>query len=176
MADLVFRPCNPFEEPEALDPSEYECPCPAPDDQYLLTIDEGGVFLTHKACGKAPRGDWWQESLSLTQVPVTLTHEPYGTCDGSQWHGEHQCDCGTIAVIEVNDRAVMHDGLPYLIGRDYTDRDSAVWRITDNRDRAGKPLVFVLPEGAGEDIPLGDVVSDFGPLTLAPVATKEDGQ
>lgn len=172
MTAPFFEPCDPFTDTETPHLSAHECPCPAPDDQYLLEIDEGGVLLTHKACGKTPRGDWWQESLSLMQVPVTLTHEPYGNCDGSRWHGEHQCDCGTIPCIDVNDRAVMHDGLPYLIGRDYTDRDGSVWRITDTRDRAGNPLVFLLPEGAGEDAPLGEVIADFGPLALTPPAKE----
>lgn len=147
-----------------------ECPCPTPDDQYLLEIDAGSVFLTHKACGKTPRGDWWQDSLSLLQVPVTVTPVPYGICDGSEWHGEHRCDCGVVAVVEVNDRAVMHNGLPYLIGRDYRDREGETWHITDDRDRAGRPLVYLLPQGAGEDCPLEEIVTDFGPLTLAPTS------
>lgn len=167
-----FEPSDPFAPADMLDPTECECPCPNPDDQYLLEIDEGSVLLTHKACGKAPLGDWWQDTLSLMQVPVTLTHEPYGNCDGSAWHGERRCDCGTVAVIEITDRAVMHYGQPYLIGRDYTDRDGSVWRITDTRNRAGNQLVFLLPEGAGEDAPLGEVIADFGPLTLTPPAKE----
>ncbi|MEU9703028.1 phiSA1p31-related protein [Streptomyces sp. NPDC047981] len=167
-----FEPCNPFEPANEPDATEYGCTCPTPDDQYLLEIDEGSVLLTHKACGKSPRGDWWQDSSSLMQVPVTITSVPYGACDGSEWHGEHRCDCGRVAVVEINDRAVMHSGKPYLIGRDYADREGALWRITDTHDRAGNPLVFLLPEGAGEPALLSEIAEDYGPLTLTPTAEE----
>ncbi|MET7713726.1 phiSA1p31-related protein [Streptomyces sp. NPDC005407] len=144
------------------------CGCAEPDDQYLLEIDEGSVHLTHQACGKPPRGDWWQDTLSLAQVPVTLTVEPYGNCDGTEWHGEHRCDCGVIAAADVTNLAVLHDDVPYLIGRDYTDRDGESWRITDQRDHNGHPLAYLNPKGAGEPVPLAQVVDEYGPLALVP--------
>lgn len=97
---ILFGPTEGLQYPEDVPTADaYECPCPTPDDQYLLEIDEGSVLLAHKACGKAPRGDWWQDNLSLMQVPVTVTAVPYGTCDGSEWHGEHRCDCGKVAAL-----------------------------------------------------------------------------
>jgi hypothetical protein len=83
-------------------PSEFECPCPNPDDQYLMDIDGGSVSLTHKACGKPPRGDWMMESLAMDPVPVTVKGVPYGNCDGSQWHGDRRCDCGELADVTIN--------------------------------------------------------------------------
>jgi hypothetical protein len=159
----------PVEDPFSYDgphPSESECPCPNPDGQYLMDIDCGSVSLTHKACGKPPRGDWMTESLTMDPVPVTVKAVPYGNCDGSMWHGEHQCDCGSLAEVTINGLTVEHDGVLYLVGRDYADRDGSVWRITDQRDRDGRPLVFLLPEGAGEDAPLEEIADDFGPLSL----------
>ena len=52
------------------------------------------------------------------------------------------------------------------MGRDYTDREGAVWRITEAVNAQDQPLVYLLPEGSGEDCPLGEIVADFGPLTL----------
>ena len=84
------------------------------------------------------------------------------------WHGDFRCDCGIILVATVNGRAVLHDGVPYLVGRDYADCDGDVWHITDRVDEDGHPLVYLLPEGTGADVPLGQIVGDFGPLTLCP--------
>ena len=157
---------QPFDEDDTL--ADSECPCVEPDDQYLLEIDAGSVSLIHKACGKQPRGDY-TDLVEMPQIPVTVKAEPYGNCDGGAWHGEYRCDCGILLFVAVNGRAVLHDDVPYLVGRDYADREGAVWRITDSVDAHGRPLVYLLPEGAGEDCPLGEIVADFGPLTLLPV-------
>lgn len=146
---------------------DLECPCPDPDDQYLLEVDNGSVFLVHRTCGKQPRGDY-PDLVEMPSIPVTVTVEPYGNCDGSEWHGEYRCDCGVALIATVNDRTVVHDDVPYLIGRDYSDRDGAAWHITESRDRDGRPLVYLLPQGAGEDCPLGQVVEEYGPLNLIP--------
>jgi hypothetical protein len=157
---------QPFnEEPAA---AAYECPCPNPDDQYLLEIDAGSVSLIHRACGKTPRGDY-TDLLEMPQIPVTVKAEPYGNCDGGAWHGEFRCDCGVVLVVTVNGLAAVHDGVPYLVGRDYRDREGNVWHITDARDRHGRPVAYLLPQGAGEDCPLEEIVTDFGPLTLVPL-------
>lgn len=158
---------QPFAEDDAL--ADSECPCLNPDDQYLLAIDAGSVFLTHKACGKQPRGDY-TDLVEMLQIPVTVKAEPYGNCDGGAWHGEYRCDCGSVLVATVNGLTVEYEGVPYLIGREYADCDGDLWRITDQRDAQGRPLVFLLPEGAGEDVPLEQIASDFGPLTLAPAS------
>jgi hypothetical protein len=144
-----------------------ECVCPNPDDQYVLEVDAGSVFLIHKACGKQPAGDYL-DLLQVDRIPVTVTAYPYGNCDGSQWHGEHRCDCGVVLVATVNGLSVVHNDVPYLVGRDYADTDGALWRITDTVDRQDRPLVHLLPEGAGEYIPLEEAVDSFGPLALAP--------
>ncbi|MFF1574823.1 phiSA1p31-related protein [Leifsonia sp. NPDC058292] len=149
-----------------------ECPCPNPDDQYLMEIDEGGVTLTHKACGKQPRGDYL-DLVCLPQTPVTVKAEPYGNCDGREWHGDHRCDCGIYLDVAVNHLAVMHNDQPYLIGRDYADRDGEVWRISDLRDAQDQPLVYLLPEGAGEPGPIAEIDEAYGPLTLQPLTPKE---
>lgn len=79
-----------------------ECRCPQPDDQYLLQIEEGSAFITHAACGNPPPGDWgdYQLELMLDSIPVRLQSTP--NCDGSEWHGEHRCDCGSSLVITVD--------------------------------------------------------------------------
>ncbi|WP_331764781.1 phiSA1p31-related protein [Streptomyces sp. NBC_01238] len=164
MADL-FKLSEPQPFDEECAAGDYDCQCPNPDDQYLLEIDNGSVFLVHRACGKQPRGDYLG-LVEMGRIPVTIKAEPYGNCDGSEWHGEYRCDCGVALVATVNGLAVVHDNVPYLVGRDYRDRDGAVWRITSDRDRQERPLVFLLPQGAGEDCPLEEIVTDFGPLEL----------
>lgn len=170
---------SPFELSEApgpaqLHPSDFECQCKDPDDQYLMEIDGGGVDLTHKACGKRPRGDY-TDLMEMLQIPVTVQAQPYGNCDGSEWHGEHRCDCGIFLFVTVNHRVVLHDDVPYLVGRDYADREGDVWHITDRLNAAGEPLVYLLPAGAGVDVALPEIVSDFGPLTLVTsTSTKEE--
>ncbi|GAA3153712.1 phiSA1p31-related protein [Streptomyces rectiviolaceus] len=149
-----------------------ECSCPTSDGQFLMEIDAGSVLLTHKACGKEPRGDY-HDLLNLPQIPVTVTATPYRNCDGSEWHGEYRCDCGIYLYATVSHLAVLHDGQPYLIDRDYADRDGEVWRISDLRDAQGQPLVFLLPEGAGELGPLPEIADDYGPLTLQPLTPKK---
>ncbi|WP_331731857.1 phiSA1p31-related protein (plasmid) [Streptomyces sp. NBC_01005] len=161
----LFQLSEPQSFDEGYAAGDDECSCPNPDDQYLLEIDNGAVFLAHRACGKQPRGDY-MDLVEMARIPVTIKVEPYGSCDGNEWHGEYRCDCGIALVVTVNGLAVVHDDVPYLVGRDYRDRDGAVWHITSDRDRQGRPLVFLLPQGAGEDCPLEEIVADFGPLEL----------
>jgi hypothetical protein len=156
---------QPFDEDHIV--ADAECPCTKPGDQYLLEIDNGSVFLVHQACGKQPRGDYL-DLVEMARLPVTVKAEPYGNCDGGAWHGEYRCDCGIALVATVNDLAVVHDDVPYLVGRDYADREGALWRVTGDRDRHGRPLVYLLPKDAGEAVPLEEIVSDFGPLVLHP--------
>lgn len=80
---------------------ESECPCPKPDGQYELSIDAGSVLLTHKACGKQPRGDYL-DLVEMAPIPVTVKAEPYRGCDGGAWHGEYRCDCGTTLLVTPN--------------------------------------------------------------------------
>jgi hypothetical protein len=149
-----------FGPTEGHDPlANRECPCPDPDDQYLLDVDAGSVGLTHKACGKQPR-QWLDDAFSLDRIPVTL-----------HWHDGRPTlpddDDNSYGVLTVNGLAVVHDDVPYLVGRDYTDCEGGVWRITGLRDEHDRPTVYLLPEGAGEDCTLEEIVHDFGPLTLA---------
>jgi hypothetical protein len=139
-----------------------ECPCPDPDDQYLMDIDAGAVNLVHKACGKQPR-QWLDDAFDLRQIPVTLHWH-----DGRPVHADD--DDNSWGVLTVNHRTVLHDDVPYLVDRQYADREGALWHITELVDGQDRPLVFLLPEGAGEYIPLGELVDDFGPLTLHPEA------
>ncbi|MCX4885930.1 phiSA1p31-related protein [Streptomyces sp. NBC_00847] len=142
-----------------------ECPCPDPDDQYLMEIDAGSVFLTHKACGKQPRS-WLDDAFSLDRIPVTLHWH-----DGRPTHAED--DDSSYGVLTVNGRTVAYDDVPYLVDRQYADREGAVWHVTELVDGQDRPLVFLLPEGSGEYVPLGEVVDDFGPLTLRPLTTTD---
>ncbi|MFB7359620.1 phiSA1p31-related protein [Streptomyces gardneri] len=148
-------PFNPTDTP-SLDASK-PCTCANPNGQYDLELDSSSVVIVHTACGRPP-GEWASDALFMSRVPVTITWTT--TIDTE--HGE--IDLAGHAV--VNDRAVFHDGAPYLIGRDYADCGGALWRITDAVDHDGRPLVFLLPEGAGEDAPLAEIATDFGPLVL----------
>ncbi|MDX3672668.1 phiSA1p31-related protein [Streptomyces europaeiscabiei] len=135
-----------------------ECDCPDPDDQYLMEIDAGTVYLTHKACGRSPRA-WLDDAFSLDRVPVTLHWH-----DGRPVHPDD--DDNSYGVLSINGRCVVHDDVPYLVGRNYRDRENSIWRVTDSVDAQDRPMVYLLPEGAGVDIPLAEAVSDFGPLSL----------
>jgi hypothetical protein len=167
---ILFQPATP-QDPDQHHPGEQECSCLSPDDQYLLEVDNGSVFLIHQACGKQPAGDY-TDLIEMPRMPVTVTAHPYGNCDGSEWHGEYRCDCGIALVATVNGLSVLHDDKPYLLGRDYADSDGDLWHVTDTVDASGRPLVFLLPEGSGADIPLAEAVTDFGPLTLTPLSPE----
>lgn len=163
---------DPFQlvDPEAVDErnlrGDDECPCPDPDDQYLMQIDCGAVFLTHKACGKPPRS-WIDDAFGTDEIPVTL----HWTHDGPTAADDDDNSYGTFTI---NGRAVLYGDVPYLVDRQYADRDGAVWHITELVDGQDRPLVFLLPEGAGEYVPLGEAVDDFGPLTLQPIPTDKE--
>jgi hypothetical protein len=170
---LSFHPVDPEAEQaeDALGFDDTECSCEKPDDQYLLDIDQGAVSLVHKACGKQMHGDY-HDLVEAGPVPVTVKAVPYGGCDGQQWHGEYQCDCGIILATTVNDRAVVHDGRPYLIGRDYKDKDWDLWRITGNVDAQGQPLMHLVARDGtnrGGLVPIGRVASFWNRLILQPL-------
>ena len=160
-----FELAGPLAEGQ-LHPADVECPCPNPDDQYLLEIDAGTVFLTHKACGKTPK-QWLDDAYSLDRIPVTLRWY-----NGRPAHPED--DDNSYGLLRINGLTVVHEDVPYLVDRDYADRDGAVWHITDLPDAQDRPLVFLQPGGAGEYVPLAEVVADFGPLTLIPIPTSEE--
>ncbi|MGW2384343.1 phiSA1p31-related protein [Streptomyces sp. NPDC001658] len=135
-----------------------ECPCKDPDDQYLMQIDAGTVYLTHKACGKPPRA-WLDDAFGTHEMPVTLHWHHHGPTAADD-------DDSSYGLLTINGRAVLHDDVPYLVDRQYADRDGSLWHITELVDWEGRPLVFLVPEGSGEYVPLGQIVADFGPLTL----------
>lgn len=70
MADLSF-----FMTDDPIDdgphPSESDCRCKKPDDQYTLEIDCGSVYLQHTQCGKQA-ADWLEDAFSMAPIPVTL--------------------------------------------------------------------------------------------------------
>lgn len=114
----MTHPFHPA-EPDALVPDptqDAQCACLNPDDQYLLEIDNGAVFLVHKACGKQPAGDY-TDLVEMRPIPVTLTAEPYGNCDGREWHGDYRCDCGVALVATINLRSVPGGQLPFTRNR-----------------------------------------------------------
>jgi hypothetical protein len=157
--DLALTAATMCDFPDGSEPDP-SCSCPNPDDQYTLEIDNGSVLITHRACGKTPAGDW-NEVLVLDALPVTVRWERPHPC----WC-ETGCDCDVYAVLTANHVSVMHDGVPYLVNRAYADTDGALWHISDHIDHHGNPLVYLLPQGSGEPAPLGQIVSDYGPLTL----------
>lgn len=90
---------NFFEPAEdSADDPEFEetgCQCPPGDNRYNLEIEEGQANLVHAACGKQPPSPWgdWHDLVVMDAISVTLEWVP--ECDGSMWHGEHRCDCGS---------------------------------------------------------------------------------
>ncbi|WP_328545402.1 phiSA1p31-related protein [Streptomyces europaeiscabiei] len=146
-----------FPDPNLLHPSALECSCQPADDQYLMEIDCGAVSLVHKACGKTP-GSWLDDAFHMARVPVTL-----------HWHPEvttRDNNDDPYGIVEINDLAVVHDNVPYLVNRHYGDCDGSVWLVTEERDAHGNPLLYLHPEGAGVGVALSEIVADFGPLTL----------
>ncbi|MGW6602265.1 hypothetical protein [Streptomyces sp. NPDC055036] len=100
-----------FVDPDPLEDAptgDSECSCPDPDDQYLMEIDCGSISLTHKACGKPMAGDL-MDSFFVDRIPVTVTAQPNGNCDGSAWHGEYRCDCGISLVATINGHTVTKE-------------------------------------------------------------------
>jgi hypothetical protein len=92
VTDIFFQPVDqPTEDNPDYD--DTGCQCPAGDDQYLLTIDEGQAVLVHAACGRQPSHKWgdWQEFAAMNPIPVTAKWET--DCDGNRWHGLNPCDC-----------------------------------------------------------------------------------
>ncbi|MFE0727907.1 hypothetical protein ACFW2X_06585 [Streptomyces antibioticus] len=71
---LAFQPVTDDDQDHAPEePARDECPCPKPDDQYLLEVDAGQVFLTHRPCGKPPRNsEDFVENLQLNPTPVQI--------------------------------------------------------------------------------------------------------
>lgn len=68
MPALFINADGPADDPH---PSEYQCQCEKPDDQYTLEIDCGDVILTHTQCGKTA-ADWLEETHGMAPIPVTL--------------------------------------------------------------------------------------------------------
>ena len=118
-----FEAADEPAHPEDQQLADSECSCPTPDDQYLLEIDNGAVFLIHKACGKQPAGDY-TDLVEMGPIPVTVTAVPYGGCDGSEWHGEHRCDCGIALVATVNTRFVLGGRLPFTRNRTLNPKET----------------------------------------------------
>lgn len=95
MSDLTFHPLDDDTPDDAPDITADEF-----DGKCQLEIDAGSVIVTHLACGKQLRGDWWDEALQLDPIPVQVRTE--SNCTG--WH-EYSCDCDYWAQITI-------DGLP----------------------------------------------------------------
>lgn len=68
------------------------CPCENPDDQYVMDIEEGNVYLRHAACGKVPNWGDWNDLVCSGPVPVRAVWE--SNCTGSHRSGYTlSCDC-----------------------------------------------------------------------------------
>lgn len=93
--------------PDQPEPEPDHCRCPKPDDQYLLEIDAGSVFIKHAACGKQPRNSDMSESLQLDATPVQI--RPESNCTG--WH-ESSCDCDFWAQITIPGLTSQADTTP----------------------------------------------------------------
>ena len=71
MTDVTFHPIDDDLPNTGPDLTADECPCPKPDDQYLMQVDCGTASLVHAACGKRP-APWAGDAVSMAPVPVTL--------------------------------------------------------------------------------------------------------
>lgn len=103
LTDLTLRPIDDDIPDDAPDLDTGGCRCTESDGKCQLEIDAGSVIVTHLACGKQLQGDWWVDALQLDPIPVQVKVESH--CDGSEWHGDHRCDCDYWAQITI-------DGLP----------------------------------------------------------------
>ncbi|MEW1565742.1 hypothetical protein AB0454_22485 [Streptomyces sp. NPDC093509] len=159
-------------EPEGYDSSG--CPCNPADAQYTLEIDEGGCALIHTACGKQPPSHWgdWTDLLVMQPVPVTAKWIP--NCDGSEWHGDHRCDCGstlqispadpaTLAAIALTDIARQSKPDPADAVRDQPAADTS-WTILTHRNGTWTPWL-------GERHTAAEAREDFN-TTVAVHGTK----
>lgn len=91
-----FRVADPEEPgtPEEFDDSG--CTCENPSDQFLVSIEEGSIYLRHKDCGKPPPaswGDWnclvempeFQARVAWTSHPCTCNFMVQLSCDCDSW-------------------------------------------------------------------------------------------
>jgi hypothetical protein len=106
--ELTIKFCTVNEE-EAPDPEEYTdngCSCPPEDDLWLLEVEEGGIQLRHKTCGRPPMDSWgdWVDLVQMAPVEVRLAWVP--DCDGSMWHGMDRCDHGSTIELKQDGPAV----------------------------------------------------------------------
>ncbi|WP_330479924.1 hypothetical protein OG301_38965 (plasmid) [Streptomyces platensis] len=77
-----------------VDLDDNTCPCESPDDQYVMEIEEGQLYLRHAACGKVPNwaGGDWRDLVFSGPVPVRAAWE--SDCTGSHRSGyTFACDC-----------------------------------------------------------------------------------
>ncbi|MDX3232915.1 hypothetical protein [Streptomyces sp. ME19-01-6] len=96
MTDLFQLADEP--PPNQPGPDANECHCQPGDTQYLLAIEEGQAVLLHAACGKKPSAlGEWRDLVDMNPIPVTVEWE--SECDGSEWHGDHRCDCNSWAQV-----------------------------------------------------------------------------
>jgi hypothetical protein len=100
MTSLNFFQISEEPASENEDYDDTGCQCPPEDTQFLLEIDEGQAVLVHATCGKQPPASWgdWHDLVTMAPIPVTVGWER--ECDGSEWHGEHRCDCDSYVVVE----------------------------------------------------------------------------
>lgn len=95
MTTICFWESPGDDNPDTPDPDDLGCQCPPGDNRFLLAIEEGGIILTHAACGKQPAAHWgdWQEVVTM-DTPIPVTAKWATDCDGSRWHGGGTpCDC-----------------------------------------------------------------------------------
>lgn len=101
MTDLNFFQLADEPADDNPDYDDTGCQCP-PDGKFILEIEEGQAVLVHAACGKQPPATWgdWHDLVSMAPIPVTVGWERECGGNGSEWHGDHRCDCDAYVAVE----------------------------------------------------------------------------
>lgn len=70
-------------------------------EKFTMSIEEGGIYLKHLACGKRFAGAD-PESINMEEIDVTLRLD--SNCQGRHCHTRYMyghCDCDSWFVVEV---------------------------------------------------------------------------
>lgn len=89
-ADVFMCDPEPFQEPDN-DPQG--CMCEKPDGIWKLSIDEGGVVLTHSVCGLGLPHPDLLDTVFMPEIEVLASIESE-TC-----RCYHQCECEMSVVL-----------------------------------------------------------------------------
>jgi hypothetical protein len=89
-ADVFMCDPEPFQEP---DNEPMGCRCESPDGAWKLSIEDGGVTLTHTVCGQGLPHHDLMDTVYMPETEVLLSIESE-TC-----RCYHDCDCDMSVVL-----------------------------------------------------------------------------